>query len=192
MSNIGYRRVSSVQQSLDRQLNGLELDRVFDDKISGKNFDRPAFNEMMNYVREGDVVHVHSLDRLGRNLTDMLNVVAELRAKGVALVALKENIDTRNDSPMANIQIQLFGMFAELERNMMLERQREAMEAAKANGVWRPRGKAKGIDHKAIREALAGGLSVRKAAAEFGVAQSTISRIKVEMREAEALTDTTK
>jgi len=82
MSNIGYKRVSTLAQTTERQLHGVELDKVFEDKTSGKNTDRPQLKAMLNYIREGDVLHVHSLDRLCRSTIDTLQLVQELNAKG--------------------------------------------------------------------------------------------------------------
>lgn len=181
MSHIGYIRVSSVQQSTERQLVNVELDRVFEEKLSGKNTNRPEFQKMLAYVREGDVLHVHSLDRLGRNLFDILQTINELTARGVSLVAHKEGIDTSRTDPFSKASVTLFGMFAELERDLMLSRQREAIATARENGNWKPRGKGKAIDREAIMEALNNGGSIRKTAEQFGVGVSTVKRIKAEM-----------
>lgn len=180
MANIGYTRVSSVQQNLDRQLAGVELDKVFSDKLSGKNLDREQFKAMMGYVREGDVLHVHSLDRLGRNLMDVLNVIQELAAKGVALHSHKENIDTSTNSPIQTAMIQLMGVFGELERNMMLERQREAAAIARERGTFKARGNGAAIDRNAVKRDLDAGMSIRKVAAQHGISTQTVSRIKAE------------
>lgn len=177
MSNIGYIRVSKTCQTTDRQLAGVTLDKTFEDKATGRNFDRPAFKEMMAYVRAGDVVHVHSLDRLGRNLEMMLEVVADLTKKGVALVAHKEGIDTTKKSPMQTAFLQMMGMFAELEVNMAQERR---AEAAAINP--KPRGYGKGIQRDEIAAALAAGGSIASVAAQFNVGKSTVQRIKAEAK----------
>jgi len=82
---VGYMRVSSVDQSLDRRLDGIKLDRVYEEKISGKDRERPQLKECLSFLREGDVLHVHSMDRLSRNLKDLLNIVSELVGKNVSV-----------------------------------------------------------------------------------------------------------
>ncbi|EDJ3583817.1 recombinase family protein [Salmonella enterica subsp. enterica serovar Rubislaw] len=180
MANIGYIRVSTTHQNTERQLHGVELDKTFTDKMSGKNLDRPQFKEMMSYVREGDVLHVHSLDRLGRDLCDVLNVIRELNEKGVALYAHKEGINTSNASPMQTAMIQLMGVFAELERSMINERRAEAVAVAKEKGTYKPRGNGKDVDRAGIKANLEAGLSVRKTAAKYAVSTQTVQRIKAE------------
>src|SRR5690554_7361039 len=89
---IGYKRVSTVDQNTARQLDGLQLDRIFEDKVSGKSTDRPAFKAMLNYVREGDIIYVHSLDRFARNLDDLRSYVKYLTDEGVELCFIKEGL----------------------------------------------------------------------------------------------------
>ena len=90
--SIGYIRVSTISQNTERQLYGVELDRVYEDKCSGKNTDRPALKECLSYLRDGDILHCHSIDRLCRNLSDLLNLVQGLLARGVSVFFHKENM----------------------------------------------------------------------------------------------------
>lgn len=182
MAHFGYKRVSTTQQVTDRQLVGYELDEVYEDKLSGKNADRPQLQALLSTVRKGDTIYVDSLDRLGRNLSDILAIVQQLRDKSVTLVSKKENIDTSKTDPVSKAMVAMFGTFAELERDMMLTRQREAMEAARANGTWKPRGKGKNIDRDGIVKALQNGMSLRKTAALFGVGVSTVQRVQTEQK----------
>ncbi|MGA2357518.1 MAG: recombinase family protein [Terriglobales bacterium] len=137
---IGYRRVSTLVQSTERQLDGLTLDRVFEDKVSGKDLDRPKLKEALAFARSGDTLVVHSMDRLARNLRDLLSLVDELNKKKIAVQFIKENLTfTGEDSPSSKLFLQMLGSFAEFERSMILERQREGIAIAKAKGVYRGR-----------------------------------------------------
>src|SRR5579864_5936597 len=123
---IGYRRVSSVDQNLERQLEGTQVDRTFEDKVSGKDRDRPELTLALSFCRQGDTLVVHSMDRLARNLADLLALVKELTARGVAVEFVKEHLTfTGKDEPMATLLLQVMGACAEFERAMIRERQRE-------------------------------------------------------------------
>ena len=135
MAKIGYARVSTLEQNLDRQADALEalnLDRVFSDKMSGKTADRPGLQSMLDFLREGDVLYVESISRLARSTRDLLSIVESLDQKGIGFVSLKEQIDT--GSPQGKFVMTLFGALAELERATIHQRQREGIEAAKARG----------------------------------------------------------
>ncbi len=120
---IGYVRVSSYDQNPDRQLENETLDRVFTDKASGKDVNRPQLEEMIQFVREGDTVVVHSLDRLARNLDDLRNLVKNLNDRGVKIQFVKEGLTfTGEDSPMSNLLLSVMGAFAEFERALIKER----------------------------------------------------------------------
>ena len=132
---IGYLRVSSVDQNEARQLEGQQLDRRFVDKASGKDTARPQLQEMLAYVRQGDTLVVHSIDRLARSLSDLLALVAKLSAKGVRVEFIKEGLTfSGDDSPMSKLTLQLMGAFAEFERTLIRERQAEGIAAAKSRG----------------------------------------------------------
>jgi DNA invertase Pin-like site-specific DNA recombinase len=131
VQNIGYIRVSSVGQNTERQLADVALDRVFEDFTSGKNTDRPQLKECINHLRIGDELHVHSIDRLARNLKDLQAIVDELKEKGVSVHFHKENLifDATNSNP-----IQMLGAFAQFERALIKERQKEGIDVAQAKG----------------------------------------------------------
>ena len=137
---VGYVRVSSVEQNTGRQLDGIEVDRIFVDRASGKNTDRPKFQEMLNYVREGDRVIVHSMDRFARSLKDLVTEVDKLVKRGISIQFVKENITfTAQSTPMDNLMLQLMGAFAQFEREIILERQKEGIKLASAQGKYKGR-----------------------------------------------------
>ena len=140
---IGYIRVSSEDQNESRQLEGIKLDKVFVDKVSGKDINRPSFIAMMDYIREGDTLIVHSMDRLARNLDNLRKIVRELTDKSVKIQFSKENlIFTGEDSPMSNLLLSVMGAFAEFERALIREQQREGVAIAKKKGTYKGRRKA--------------------------------------------------
>lgn len=139
---IGYARVSTAEQNAARQLEAFDnysnkIIKVFIDKVSGKNTDRPELQKMLNFVREGDVVVVSDFSRLARSTRDMLNIVQDLSDKGVGLISLKENVDT--NTPQGRFMLQVFAALAELERETILQRQREGIDIAKKEGKYRGR-----------------------------------------------------
>lgn len=137
---VGYIRVSTILQNTDRQLEGVDLDRVFTDKLSGKDTNRPALQEMLQFVREGDTVIVHSMDRLARNLADLQELVDTLTGKGVSVTFLKNNLTfTGEDDPMKKLMLQIMGAVAEFERSIIRERQKEGVQIAKARGAYKGR-----------------------------------------------------
>lgn len=140
LANILYVRVSTKEQETARQEELAErykIDKIFTDKLSGKNTDRPQFKVMMNYVREGDTVYVESISRLSRSIRDLLKTVDELNEKNVNFVSAKENIDT--STPQGKFMLSIFGALAELEREQMLQRQAEGIRIAKEKGVYKGR-----------------------------------------------------
>ena len=140
---IGYRRVSTFDQNESRQLENLTLDKIFTDKASGKNTERHQLNEMLSFIREGDTVYVHSMDRLARNLDDLRKLVKELIGRSIDVTFVKEGLTFNNqDSPMSNLLLSVMGAFAEFERELIKERQREGIELAKKRGVYKGRKKA--------------------------------------------------
>ena len=137
---IGYIRVSSVGQNTDRQLDGVDLDKIFTDKVSGKDTNRPALTEMLGWVREGDHVVVHALDRLARNLDDLRKIVRDLTARKVTIEFKKENLTfSGDDSPMSTLLLSVMGAFAEFERSLIKERQLEGIAIAKKAGAFKGR-----------------------------------------------------
>ncbi len=135
MVKIGYIRVSSLDQNTQRQENALsekKIEKVFIEKISGKNTNRPELKKMIEYVREGDVLYIESISRLARSTKDLLNIVETLNGKKVDLISLKENIDTT--TPQGRFILTIFAALSELERESILQRQKEGIEAARKNG----------------------------------------------------------
>lgn len=137
---IGYARVSSEDQNEARQLVDVKLDRLFTDKCSGATTNRPALQEALAFVREGDCFMVHSMDRLSRNLTDLRTVVEGLTKRGVEVRFHQENlVFTGSDSPMANLMLSLLGAVSEFERACIRSRQAEGIREAKKRGVYKGR-----------------------------------------------------
>ena len=134
---LGYIRVSTIEQNEERQvvlLNEHKVEKIYKDKLSGKNTDRPQLKEMIEFAREGDTVIVESISRLARNTRDLLNIIEQLNSKGVRFVSLKESIDTTTVS--GKFMLTVFGAMAELERGYILDRQREGIEIAKRQGKY--------------------------------------------------------
>lgn len=184
MAHIAYIRVSSIQQNTERQLadTGITFDKTFTEKESGKSTEgREAFRAMMDYVREGDTIHVHEISRLARNTADLLATVETLNKRGVRIQFHKEGITTGDNSPAGNFMLSTLAGVAQMEREMMLQRQREGYEAAKAAGRIVGRGNGKATPRAEIVAALAAGGSVRQVAKDWGVSTNTVSRIKKEM-----------
>ncbi|WDP89308.1 MAG: recombinase family protein [Desulfobacter sp.] len=136
MADVGYIRVSSADQNTDRQLADFHLDKVFIDKISGATTDRPKLRECLEYVRDGDTLHVHSMDRLARNLADLQRLVEDLTERGVKVRFRKEGLEfDGTENPMSKLLLQMMGAVAEFERSMIKERQAEGIKKALARGV---------------------------------------------------------
>lgn len=172
----GYVRVSSFDQNEERQLEGLELSKVFTDKCSGKDRNRPELQRALEHLREGDTLHIHSIDRLARNLVDLQQIVAELNSRGVVVVFHKENLTFSGESgPMHKLMFQMMGAFAEFERSMIRERQREGIEAAKRKGKYKGRKAALTPEQcEEIKERHAQREKVSHLALEYGVSRQTL------------------
>lgn len=138
---VGYIRVSSLDQNPERQLDGIELNHSFIDRWSGKNRDRPKLEEMLRFIRIGDEVYVHSMDRLARNLEDLLYLVKQILDKGCSVHFVNEKLIFTSDeaNPMAKLMLSVFGAIAEFERALIKDRQREGIELAKKKGVYKGR-----------------------------------------------------
>lgn len=175
---IGYIRVSTIDQHTDRQLAGIDLDRVFIDRASGKDTDRPQLEAMLAYVRDGDVIHVHSLDRLARNLVDLRRIVTGLVERGVVIHFHTEYLVFDPDqatNPMSTLLLSMLGAVAEFERSLILERQREGIAAAKARGVYR--GRRPSLSHNQIAEIkqlASNGVPKAELARRYAVTRETI------------------
>ncbi len=173
---VGYIRVSTLDQNPDRQLEGTELDRVFTDHASGKDVARPQLEGLLRFVRDGDTIVVHSLDRLARNLDDLRRLVQELTTRGVQVQFVKEQLTfTGEDSPMANLLLSMMGAFAEFERALIRERQREGIALAKQRGVYRGRRRAlAGEQVDELRRRAAAGEQKAQLARDFGISRETV------------------
>jgi DNA invertase Pin-like site-specific DNA recombinase len=173
---VGYIRVSSVGQNTDRQLDGIDTGRIFTDKASGKDVLRPQLAELILFVRDGDTVVVHSMDRLARNLDDLRRIVRMLTGKGVRVEFVKENLTfSGDDSPMANLLLSVMGAFAEFERELLRERQAEGIAKARRRGVYK--GRKKSLAEHQITEIIdraASGDAKTLLAKEFGISRETV------------------
>ena len=173
---IGYVRVSSFDQNPERQLENVSLNKVFTDKASGKDTKRPELEALLAFVREGDTVVVHSMDRLARNLDDLRRLVQMLTKRGIRIEFVKEGLHfTGEDSPMANLLLSVMGAFAEFERALIRERQREGIALAKKRGAYRGRKKALSPEQvAALRQRAAAGEQKAALAREFGISRETL------------------
>jgi DNA invertase Pin-like site-specific DNA recombinase len=173
---IGYIRVSSLDQNTERQLDGVELDKVFTDKASGKDADRPQLRAALEYVREGDLLLVHSMDRLARNTEDMLRTVRELTGKGVSVEFVKERLTFSGaDDPMSTLMLTMLAGFAQFERSLILERQREGIAIAKAKGVYKGRKPSLSPEQVTeLRRRVDEGEKKTKVAAHFAISRETL------------------
>ncbi len=173
---VGYIRVSSFDQNPERQLDGVAIDKIFTDKASGKDVHRPQLEALFSFVREGDVVVVHSMDRLARNLDDLRRLVQTLTARGVCIEFVKEHLHfTGEDSPMANLLLSVMGAFAEFERALIRERQREGIALAKQRGAYR--GRKKSLSPEQANELCRRAKDGEKKTAlakEFGISRETL------------------
>ena len=173
---IGYVRVSTFEQNTERQLENVSVDRVFTDKASGKDTQRPQLEALMHFVREGDTVIVHSMDRLARNLDDLRRLVQGFTKRGIRVEFIKENLSfTGEDSPLANLMLSVMGAFAEFERSLLKERQREGIALAKRRGVYA--GRKQSLSHEqriAVRAKVAEGEKKAVVARSFGISRETL------------------
>lgn len=149
---VGYIRVSSEDQNIDRQLDGILVDKLFIDKMTGSSRQRPQLQALMEYVRHGDTVIVHSLDRMARNLEDLLLIINQLNAKGVIFKSIKENLslDGSSPSPMDKFLLHILGAVAEFNRSLIKEAQAEGIAKAKKQGKYK--GRRPALDKKQLKE----------------------------------------
>lgn len=179
-THIGYIRVSSVEQNEARQLDdvGIAFKKLFVDNLSGKSADRPGLQQALDYLREGDFFHVHSIDRLARNLQDLQTIVNSLIERGVTVVFHKERLEfTAAASSTSKLMLQMMGAFAEFERSLIRERQREGIELAKKRGAYKGRkSKLTNEDASVIADRVATGESVTNLAKEYNISRQTLYR----------------
>jgi DNA invertase Pin-like site-specific DNA recombinase len=176
--NIAYVRVSSGGQVTDRQdFEGIKINQVFEEKESGGKRDRPVLNNCLGYIRKGDVLYVHSIDRLARDLRDLQDIVEKIVDKGAAVRFVKESLefDGSNPSPIHKMIMQMLGAFAEFERAMIRERQREGIAAAKKKGI--KFGRRQVIDDQVAQDLfkmLLGGMNKTDAAKQLGISRQSV------------------
>lgn len=186
MAIIGYVRVSSVDQHEDRQLvtmNKYNVDKIYQEKVSGKDTNRPQLQAMLDYVREGDTVVVHDFSRLARSTKDLLAIVELLESKNVTLISAKESVDS--STPTGKLMLTMIGAINEFERANLLERQREGIAIAKENGKYKGR-KATQIDDKFklhYNRYLAREINKTQLAKELGVSRPTLDKLIKEHKE---------
>ena len=173
---IGYRRVSTLDQSTARQLDGVRLNKCFTDQASGKDLKRPQLHAALDYCRDGDTLVVHSMDRLARSLVDLRQLVKDLTARGVAVEFVKENLRfVGDDAPIAVLLLSLLGAVAEFERALILERQREGIAIAKAAGKYKGRRRALSAPQQdELRRRIAQGERKTDLARQFGISRETV------------------
>lgn len=174
---IGYVRVSTIEQNTIRQLDGLNLDKVFTDRCSGKDTERPALKDLIGFVREGDIIYIHSMDRLARNLFDLQKLVHFFNSKKIKVQFVKENMIFSNDtdSPMANLTLAMLGAFAEFERALIRERQKEGIAIARQSNSYKGRKPVFTDEQQAeIKQMVADRYKVTEIAKKFNVSRATI------------------
>lgn len=179
MAIINYIRVSTASQNTDRQLVGVECEKTFIDKCSGKDTNRPQFNLMMDYVREGDQINVHELSRLARNTRDLLDIVSGLNNRGVSVRFVKENLNfTGDNDPFQSLMLTMLGAISTFERDLLLERQREGIAIAKQKGKYQ--GRKSSFSNETINEIRARFSEVKnkaELAREFGISRSYLYKL---------------
>ena len=181
-AKVAYARVSTSDQNLARQLEALKVyepDKIFTDEVSGKNLQRPGFNQMLDYVREGDMIYVCSLDRLARNLNDLLETIKGLQSRGVSIHFLKENILISSDvktSSMSKLILSIMGAVAEFERSLIRERQQEGIDLAKKRGVYKGRAPIAEDRIAKAKELYELGVPISKISKQLKIARSTLYR----------------
>ena len=179
----GYVRVSSADQNDARQLDGVVPDKIFTDKASGKDTNRPQLKSMQKFVREGDVIFVHSIDRLSRSLSDLQSVVEDLTGKGITLSFVKESLTFEPTSIGADahktaystLMLQLLGAVGQFERALIKERQREGIAIAKANNLYKgrkPKLDKAGVEN--LQRMVVAGVKKVDIAEQFGISRASV------------------
>ena len=173
---VGYIRVSSVDQNEARQCEGVELDKKFIDEASGKDTKRPQLEACLDYLRDGDVLIVHSMDRLARNLDDLRKLVFSLTDAGVTVQFMKEGLTFTDDGDATSkLMLSIMGAVAEFERSLIKERQLEGIAIAKKKGVYKGRKPSLTVEQAAeLRRRVAAGEVKAQLAREYGIARETV------------------
>nr|WP_319490318.1 recombinase family protein [uncultured Desulfobacter sp.] len=179
MAEVGYIRVSSIDQNTDLQLDGIPLDKTFVDNASGRETNRPAFKTCLEYLRGGDRLHVHSMDRLAQNLANLQNAVEGLTGQGIKVKFHKEGLEfTGEDSPMSKLLMKMMEAVAEFERSLIRERQAEGIKKALAKGVkFGRRPKLDATQERKVVALVESGQEKTAVAKKFGISRDTVYRI---------------
>ena len=175
---VGYRRVSSIDQSLERQDLGSDCEKIFEEKVSGRNIERPELQRMLEFIREGDEVRVWSIDRLGRSLTDLASLVEHITKKGASIRFISERMEfaSGENDPFKTLQFQLLAAFAQFERAIAERRRLEGMAAARASGRYKKAGRKR--QEFSVDEAMRlyrEGKSIRQIAKELNAGKTTVA-----------------
>ena len=184
---LAYVRVSTIEQNEERQLIALERynpDKIFKEKVSAKDTNRPELQRLLEFAREGDTIVVHDFSRLARNTRDLLDITEQLKRKGVTLISNKENIDT--STPTGKLMLTMIGAIAEFERQNLLDRQREGIAIAKEKGVYKGRKPIEIDDNKfteLYNKYMSRGISKVDMAKELGVSRPTLDRMITKYQE---------
>lgn len=183
MSNIGYIRVSTTEQNTARQDESLslhQLDKVFTDKCSGSTIEREALTQMLEYIRDGDHIYVHSIDRLARNVSNLREIVDSLKELGVSITFISNNLTFTPDAnnPMSELMLNMLASFAEFERSLIKERQREGIAKAKERGTYK--GRKESIDRTKLKEMMDQNIKPATIQRELGLSKASFYRIKAE------------
>jgi DNA invertase Pin-like site-specific DNA recombinase len=179
MTKIGYARVSTISQNLDTQIQSLKnsgCEKVFREKTTGANMNRPQFKALMKFLREGDVLYITRLDRLARSTRDLLNIKHELEERSIGLVVVEQNIDTTN--PMGKLLFGVLSIFAEFDLDLKKENQREGIEMAKQNGVKLGRKKLCTEDQvEEIKKLRSEGVIIKELMKRYNLGRATVYRM---------------
>jgi DNA invertase Pin-like site-specific DNA recombinase len=179
MTKIGYTRVSSTDGSQTTDRQDLGDIKVFEDKASGKDMERPALQEMLAYIRKGDEVICHSIDRLARNLRDLEDIIKEVNSKGGSVTFITERLTfSGSDDAMSTLMLQMMRAFSQFERSMIKKRQAEGIAAAKARPDSPYKGRKPSIDRKVILQMLESGHSIAGISRTTNISRQSVYRIK--------------
>lgn len=179
MAVIGYARTSTTEQNIEPQVEALRAagcDRIYQEQLSGAKTDRPELAALLDFCREGDTVAVTKLDRIARSVRDLWSIIEQMQAKGVAFKALNNN-DLNTSTATGKLMLSILGAVAEFEREMMLERQRDGIQAAKEAGKYKGRKATARAQSETVMELLGQGLTKQAVADRLGIGIASVYRI---------------